>query len=577
MAELKKEQLGLYFVFFILVFSYMLFFFPSDYIHAPLEPLTLLSFFLISILLYSYPIRTGTSYTTLTIVVQLFIFLQYGLLAEIVLTQLTLFIAIFFAQEKWQIRHFFNHTIVLIASILGAAAYFLAFNIPFPTPALNEYIHGPAILSYLVVTFLAKQLLYHWTLSIRGYDDIPLFEWQSKKWLLYIMLLTAPLSVMLVAIYQTIGLLGALLASIPTLIVAYIFHLLNEIEQANEKLRIIHDLTSKFTTEIKMTENVHELLEAIRALHSYDTCYIMRLEANELYPFCYDGSSTEDRAQRLNLRIPVGGGITGYVAETKKPIMINQASDVIQPWIDKNRIPSFMKEHQSVLAVPLISREKVLGVVLLGKYKENGFSRKDLTMLEILAGYMASAIGNEEVFEQTERRALRDELTGLFNYRGFEMMLEKMMSNSKNTERGLALLILDIDLFKGVNDRFGHVMGNKVLAHVAETIKQNVRKDDIVSRYGGEEFTVILPNTSQEDAWEIAERLRQAVSNSPLKVVDDLDTKKEIYIRTTISVGLAVYPDQAEDSLTLLRNADRAMYVGAKQAGRNRVAIYEAG
>jgi diguanylate cyclase (GGDEF)-like protein len=137
----------------------------------------------------------------------------------------------------------------------------------------------------------------------------------------------------------------------------------------------------------------------------------------------------------------------------------------------------------------------------------------------------------------------------------------------------LSLIILDIDHFKQVNDTYGHQSGNEILIELANRVSKLVGARGTVARYGGEEFVVLLPDTSKEEAYQMAEHIRQSVANWPFTLQQTLDQKQQ-QVRITASIGVATAPEDAEDALALIRHADRALYVGAKRAGRNRVAEY---
>lgn len=185
---------------------------------------------------------------------------------------------------------------------------------------------------------------------------------------------------------------------------------------------------------------------------------------------------------------------------------------------------------------------------------------------------LGAAVGWFALREKTTRDHLSrllmvDRLTGLHNYSYFIDRLEEEHQRADRFGSKLSLIMIDIDLFKPLNDRYGHRLGNDYLKKLAGIFMAEVRAVDIVCRYGGEEFAIILPNTSSEAA-EVAERIRAAVAKS-----DFLVSKSGEMERNTVSVGVATYPGDAEDELQLIDRADEALYV-AKQRGRNLVVIY---
>lgn len=169
--------------------------------------------------------------------------------------------------------------------------------------------------------------------------------------------------------------------------------------------------------------------------------------------------------------------------------------------------------------------------------------------------------------ERLHHQAVRDELTGLFNHRFFYEQLQVEIERAKRARGSVGLLMLDIDRFKAVNDRFGHVMGDEVLRAVGRTIQAAVRVGDTACRYGGEEFAVIMPGADAAAVEALGERIRAAVEATSFSFMPG-----EPDVRVTISVGSSIYPTLVEDDRLLVKAADLALYL-AKERGRNRVCL----
>jgi diguanylate cyclase (GGDEF)-like protein len=161
-----------------------------------------------------------------------------------------------------------------------------------------------------------------------------------------------------------------------------------------------------------------------------------------------------------------------------------------------------------------------------------------------------------------KRLAVTDSLTGLYNRRSFNKALRRTWEHADRYTEPLSLLMIDIDKFKAINDTYGHPAGDEVIKAVAQTILAATRKVDVVSRIGGEEFAVVLPNSSKKSSLVTAERIRKAMKKSPVP-----SGKKEISV--TVSVGIATFPENARLPESLMKAADKALYA-AKEGGRDR-------
>lgn len=194
------------------------------------------------------------------------------------------------------------------------------------------------------------------------------------------------------------------------------------------------------------------------------------------------------------------------------------------------------------------------------------FYLTNLLLVSVVFSYSIQKLKREK--EKIKEVVLIDHLTGLKNYGYFVSRLEEERKRADREDKELSLIMIDIDYFKEFNDRFGHQRGNEILTRASKIIEKNIRSKDIVCRYGGEEFAVILPDTSLEKAFEIAERIRKAFEKEHF-----FGNKAFPRVRKTISCGVASYPRQAKDEFELIDMADRALYF-AKETGRNKTVCY---
>jgi diguanylate cyclase (GGDEF)-like protein len=270
------------------------------------------------------------------------------------------------------------------------------------------------------------------------------------------------------------------------------------------------------------------------------------------------GRGVEERGVPTDLRLPLGEGVTGRVAKTGEVTMgrIGQGSGEL-------RSAAGEPAAGSVIAVPLKSSGTVIGVLdLFDRLDAELFDDRDLATIRTFASQATVAIDNVLLHDEAQRLSITDGLTGLWNYRYFTMTIGKEIERSARFGRPLALLMLDIDLFKSVNDTYGHQRGDAVLVELAGRIRAQVRDVDTVARYGGEEIVVILPETDEAGAAQAAERICDAVRRRPFGDPGPGE------VDVTVSIGAAVFPTHGGSSTTLLRRADEALYE-AKDAGRD--------
>jgi diguanylate cyclase (GGDEF)-like protein len=264
-----------------------------------------------------------------------------------------------------------------------------------------------------------------------------------------------------------------------------------------------------------------------------------------------------------DIRLKPGEGIAGTVAQTGKPIFI---PDVDQDPRFSARVDATTGfDTRSVIALPLVVRGEVIGVFEVVNVEDEKFFReKYLPHLAILADYVAIAVDNVRNLQKLEARTFIDEVTGFYNTRYLIHELDRLIPQQRDQGEPFSVVFLDLDNFKAVVDRYGHLQGTRVLAQVARVIHGVVGSDDSLVRYGGDEFIILMPRRSQPDALEIIRRLRRTLNQTVFLRDAGLE------IRLTASYGIATVPDDAQDQEKLLLIADRAMF-GSKAHGRDRI------
>ncbi len=217
---------------------------------------------------------------------------------------------------------------------------------------------------------------------------------------------------------------------------------------------------------------------------------------------------------------------------------------------------------ETFVVLPLLSERKIVGMLSVENLPE-----ADLERFVILAMQFALVIKKVLLYETVEKMAIADSLTGLYVRRYFYERVEEELQRSKKHKYEFAFIMIDIDDFKKYNDTYGHMVGDVIIKEIGRIIKEGVREIDIVSRYGGEEFAIALPETGEESARQVAERLRKKVEENVFKAYDEK-------LRLTISLGFAIYPRDAADIADILDKADKGLYE-AKKSGKNVVCEYK--
>ncbi|MHC4203940.1 MAG: sensor domain-containing diguanylate cyclase [Planctomycetota bacterium] len=249
---------------------------------------------------------------------------------------------------------------------------------------------------------------------------------------------------------------------------------------------------------------------------------------------------------------------------------------ILVPDIDSHKKP-VIKKSQRVFAenyrtkncavVPLICQDRVVGVLnLADKLDGNQFDSSDIALIELFSQLVGASIGNIKLFEKIQRQATTDGLTGLVNHKTFYEILEKELWRSRRYGGQISLIMVDVDNLKNINDAYGHRAGDKAIREISRRIKECIRQIDTAARYGGDEFAIILLNSSLEDATIVAQRMVDAVANSHT-------TWQKEQIPLSISVGLGQY-DAETTPEDITSRSDQALYM-AKQAGKNTVRIFE--
>lgn len=339
-------------------------------------------------------------------------------------------------------------------------------------------------------------------------------------------------------------------------------HMAQSIQEHQERVESFNSLSSLLISSLNPQVLMKDVLDKIIDLtHAQaGTIYLRESDSDNevLVPFVAYGVDISAMEY-----LHFGQGLPGEAAQRKRAIVISDIPDDCRMNINLGIADVMPKE---IAILPIVYRDEVLGVMMLASMIK--FRATEISLLESMINQIAIVLENALAHEKVARLSITDTLTGVYNRRHLALRLDEEFSLSQRHHAPLSVLIIDIDFFKKINDEFGHQIGDEALVVVARTLRRNIRDSDLLARFGGEEFVVMLPLAPRNEAWVVAEKLREAVSVCSVAAMGER--------RITISVGVATAPDLAVTSGDeLLGAADRALY-RAKEEGRNRVICADA-
>jgi diguanylate cyclase (GGDEF)-like protein/putative nucleotidyltransferase with HDIG domain len=321
---------------------------------------------------------------------------------------------------------------------------------------------------------------------------------------------------------------------------------LSSIAAARQEAQSLFELSQDLGASLSLGETLSVFSVKLKPMVPYDAIAIYILRNDELIPEYVNGDN-----YRLfsSLRIPLGQGLSGWVAQNRKPIVNGNPS--VEPGYLND--PTKFSTLSSALAVPLEGVAGIIGVLALYRGERDAFTTDHLRILLAVSSKMALSIENALKYQQAESSATTDYLTGLPNARSLFLELDRELARCKRDQSSLTVMVSDLDGFKQVNDRFGHLEGNRVLRLYAQALKESCREYDYVARMGGDEFVVVAPGLAVDAAAKKAEQMRALAKQAGFEIcAEDI---------LSLSVGQAVYPDDGTDAEQLLAQADRRMYI----------------
>jgi diguanylate cyclase (GGDEF)-like protein len=337
-----------------------------------------------------------------------------------------------------------------------------------------------------------------------------------------------------------------------------------EMRQKERELSFFINAGKLLTSSLEFKKTVKTILEQAHLLVRGEVWTLLLLDesSKELY---FEMTKGKLKKTFKPFTVKPGRGVPGTVVKTGLPILIPDVRENLKYSTEiEQRI---MARPKSILAVPVVNKKKTIGVLeMVNKEDGTPFDAKDLGLLSTLVDQASIAIERSRMYQKMSELVVTDDLTKLFNFRYLEQTLDSELRRSQRYKSEISLVFLDIDHFKEVNDAYGHQAGSQVLIELGKVLIDSLRDVDIIARYGGDEFVVVLPETSVETTHHIVKRLQKHIREFKFL------KKKGLKIKLTVSFGIAGFPVHAKNKEDLLKASDYAMYI-AKNSGRDRIFV----
>ncbi|MGM0606934.1 MAG: GGDEF domain-containing protein [Candidatus Muiribacteriota bacterium] len=336
-----------------------------------------------------------------------------------------------------------------------------------------------------------------------------------------------------------------------------------KIVELSSRTLVLKEFASEIGSSFEPKRIFNSIIEATIKLIDSEQTMVLIFDKNK--DLKISTSHNVDKEKIKNLKINGKDGIIGMILKNR--------SIITKDDIKKNFQLTELHKMDKVdieIAAPVESEEgQVYAVLVINKMKSR-ITKEHIRMFSILLNISTLSLENSKLFKKVEFMANVDGLTKLYTHRFFQEYLTEELGRATRYKRPLAVIMSDIDHFKGFNDTYGHQIGDLVLENVAKVFKQSVRnKVDLVARYGGEEFIAVLPETDEKSAYIVAERVRENIENLVVK------SEKGEKFKVTVSLGISGFPKDSTEKMELIKKADTALYY-AKESGRNKVCIFSA-
>ncbi|AOV07594.1 sensor domain-containing diguanylate cyclase [Sporosarcina ureilytica] len=564
MARLKNSTVSIFILWLIIVPPGVIYIIKNHFPQG-VHWFYLVIFMLFGFLTVLFPITMNGKPILLAAWITIPAFLLFGLLVEVILMQVSILGMLFYSKNQThrKIDFFVNSLLFFILSIAAAAAFHLAGGV------VGSLEFWPMIIAVSVYQIVHRLLYDFAKFNINRVKGRGTYFTKDLLLESATVIIILPFALMLYFLVEYIGFGAFLLLGIPFFFIVITLRLYNNTEKVNDDLQLAGSIGHELSNHLSEESVINQFIKKVSEMFKADFTYLFDHKSEWLELL---RSYEKGAFKNIDLsRFSIGEGIAGTVLKENKPVIYAKREEWLN--LSKDYTPDAM---QSIMVMPISRNQKIEGVIFISSMKKNVYTDYQLKILDILCSYFTVSVEKARYVEETVRKSERCGLTHLYNYIYLEERLafEKTRLQHGNLKE-LSVVMIDIDHFKHINDTYGHQSGNDILIKLSEILEKYTPENGIVGRYGGEEFIYILPGMAKEDTIDFAEGLRKKIETYQFEIFPDLGASKApIAVTITVSIGVSAIPEDTGDVNALLRNADRALYLGAKRAGRNRVAGY---
>jgi diguanylate cyclase (GGDEF)-like protein len=458
---------------------------------------------------------------------------------------------------------------VMISTGIGGSIYILLQTVLI-APRIKKYrmlyIWANAIISGLGLSLVAIALdethhIFFDILLILAVTSISILSGRGPT---YLLIIISETSNTILHLNQLTSFLAWTIHFIPLAASIVITETILRLRQATQdhirRLETINTFSQQINSSLETDQVLSLLNAALQKAIAADSYYVGLVDNDAIrLDLFYD-----DGEYFTNVELPIDNTLAGWVIKNQTTLFLPdlrngiQIADIHRYTIGRDR------SSLSWIGVPM-KTVYINGLLAVSSYKANTFNHTDMELLSTMAQHAALALDNTVHHKQVEKQSRLDSLTGTYNHRSFLQALQELIDDAQLERKVISLIMLDIDYFKRYNDSFGHQVGDLVLVKLCETIQQNIKKGDIVGRWGGEEFSIALPSASGDEAHQVAKRIQKTMQELVLS-----HPKHEEIPAPTVSQGISVFPDEANEIGRFIYLADQRLYK-AKERGRNQI------